>query len=383
MSKLAELLDELCPDGVEYRPLGELCSKTSRFKWENLLENAQYVDLTSVDIPTRRISATTEVDESTAPSRARQEIRVGDVLFGTTRPTQMRICIVPEAYDKQVASTGYCVLRAEQDVVLPSWLFYALQTGGFAAFLENNQSTGSYPAISDKKLKQYQIPVPPLEVQQEIVRVLDAFTDLEQSLVSELALRKKQFEEYRNTVIDDLNSKGFEYKQLSEVIDLKPGVRITKRNDSGSLYPVYGGGGESFRTDDFNRKDDFVISRFAMSENCVRYIPGDFWLLDSGISFDVGDRVEKRFVGHNLLRMQPEIFRCSSKSAQRNLKIRALLALEIPVPPLDEQQQIVTKLDAFESLINSIEKEIVLRRRQYEYYRDELLSFNPSTSRGA
>lgn len=79
---------------------------------------------------------------------------------------------------------------------------------------------------------------------------------------------------------------GVGLREIGSVIKLNFGTRITKMNDSGHQYPVYGGGGESFRTDNFNRQDEWVISRFAMSEACVRRVSGKFWMLDSGFTFD-------------------------------------------------------------------------------------------------
>lgn len=177
-------------------------------------------------------------------------------------------------------------------------------------------------------------------------------------------------------LLDELCSDGVEYLPLGEIIVLHPGVRITRKNDSGTLYPVYGGGGESFRTDNFNRANDYVISRFAMSENCVRYVPGEFWLLDSGISFETTSTVIKEYVAHNLLQMQPEIFRCSGKSAQRNLRVKDFLRLTIPVPSLEVQREIVRVLEAFTDLEQNLAAELALRKKQFEEYRRTLLD-NP------
>ena len=93
----------------------------------------------------------------------------------------------------------------------------------------------------------------------------------------------------------------WDFIQLGEVINLNFGTRITKNNDQGTKSPVYGGGGESFRTDSFNRENEFVISRFAMSENCVRFVYGKFFMLDSGFTFLIKDKylkmVNKNFIG--------------------------------------------------------------------------------------
>lgn len=173
-----------------------------------------------------------------------------------------------------------------------------------------------------------------------------------------------------------------EWSNLGEVLVPRFGTRITKSRDVGSLYPVFGGGGESFRTDSFNREDDVVISRFAMSAKCVRVVSGRFWLLDSGFTFDVCDemRVSKSFMTQVLLNMQDKIFSSSTKSAQKNIKMDRFLALPVPLPPLDVQRRISDVLDSFDALINDLSSglpaEIEARRTQYEHYRDTLLAFD-------
>lgn len=359
MSKLTELLDELSPDGVEYRPLGEVVKIRNGQDWKSQEPG---------EIPVYgsggRMKQTVAIASSEGPS----------VLL--PRKGSLEVQYVNEPiWNVDTVFTTRCDAR----FLNTRFFYFAMKS----IDLGRISTSATRPSLTQSALRKLLIPVPPLEVQQEIVRVLDAFTDLEQSLVSELELRKKQYEFYRDELLSftanggDLCSDEVEYRPLGEVIVLHPGVRITRKNDSGTLYPVYGGGGESFRTDNFNRTNDYVISRFAMSENCVRYVPEEFWLLDSGISFEATPTVLKDYVGHNLMQMQPQIFQCSGKSAQRNLRVKDFLTLTLPVPPLEAQQEIVAKLDTFDSLIQSIEQEISLRRKQYEFYRDELLNFVP------
>jgi restriction endonuclease S subunit len=138
-------------------------------------------------------------------------------------------------------------------------------------------------------------------------------------------------------------------KKLGEVIDINFGERITKNNNSGNKYPVYGGGGESFKTDHFNRENEFVISRFAIAENCVRFVVGKFWLMDSGGTFSVKkdnvDKLDKNFVGNVLFMRQKEIYNCARGGAQQNIDVDYFKKIKIPLPPLETQKQIVEKLD--------------------------------------
>jgi len=112
MSRIDDLIAGLCPGGVPFEPLGKLVKRGTNIKWADVRAQAfQYIDLTSVDRVTHAISDTETITSETAPSRAQQIVREGDVLFGTTRPMLKRYCVISAEFDGQIASTGYCVLR--------------------------------------------------------------------------------------------------------------------------------------------------------------------------------------------------------------------------------------------------------------------------------
>lgn len=199
MSKLSELIAELCPDGIEYKALGDTLVHTENIRWaEHRDEEYQYIDLTSVSRVGHRIESTETIDAQSAPSRAQQIVSAGDILFGATRPTLMRYCEVPQEYDGQIASTGYAVFRLNASIVIPRFVMHCLGTNEFMAHLETYQKGSAYPAISMRDLKKYRIPVPPLEVQREIVRILDSFQELDDALTAEIEARRKQYAYYRD-----------------------------------------------------------------------------------------------------------------------------------------------------------------------------------------
>ena len=171
---------------------------------------------------------------------------------------------------------------------------------------------------------------------------------------------------YIDRLVAELCPDGVDFYTIDELIILDFGTRITKSKDAGTIYPVYGGGGASFRTDNYNREDKYVVSRFAMSEKCVRYVSGKFWMLDSGFTYSVKDEslLSYKYISYWLLNAQQEIYACSSQSAQRNLKTAEFKRFEVPVPPLEIQEAIVEILDKFTNL--------EARTLQYEYYRDSL-----------
>ena len=205
-SKIERLIAELCPDGVEWKPLGEVTLPTSNIRWKEADRPYRYIDLTSVSRENSSIIETTEITAKNAPSRAQKLVEKDDVIFATTRPTQLRLCLIDEEYADEVASTGYCILRANRDEILPKWIYYYLSSTDFFNYVEENQSGSAYPAISDSKVKDFKIPIPPLAIQKEIVRILDKFDTLTHStsegLPREIALRQKQYEYYRDLLLN-------------------------------------------------------------------------------------------------------------------------------------------------------------------------------------
>ncbi len=202
MSKIDDMIKKLCPNGVEYKTLESVSLPVASISWaKNAGKVFKYIDLSSVDIATHAIVATKDIDSTNAPSRAQQIVRKEDILFATTRPTQMRVCNVSQEYDSQICSTGFCVLRVNQEKVLPNWVLHVLSTKDFQSFLSANQVQGNYPSISNKMLKSFSIPVPPLPIQEEIVRILDSFTKLEAELEAELEARRQQYEFYRDKLL--------------------------------------------------------------------------------------------------------------------------------------------------------------------------------------
>lgn len=174
--------------------IDKVCVKTMNVQWKGNAKTYRYIDLSSVDRETHLIGGTMEITSENAPSRAQQIVCVGDVLFATTRPTQMRLCIVPLEYDGQICSTGYVVLRANVDLVNPRWIYYQLYGDEFCRYCEHNQIRGgAYPSITNASVKAYEITMPPRNVQDEVIKSLDAFLAVVIALDEEIAARREQF----------------------------------------------------------------------------------------------------------------------------------------------------------------------------------------------
>lgn len=149
---------------------------------------------------------------------------------------------------------------------------------------------------------------------------------------------------------------GWEYKTIENCTSIEYGTRVVQKRDGGTIYPVFGGGGETFRMDRYNREDCLIIARFAMSPRCVRYVAGKFFLNDSGLSVKSKERLEQSYLNYHLLYLNDVIYQLGKGAAQRNLDVKAFRQLVVAIPPKSTQLSIVSELDKINELIR-IKKE--------------------------
>ncbi|WP_121354306.1 restriction endonuclease subunit S [Flavisolibacter nicotianae] len=381
MNRVDELIEQFCPDGVEFKPIGEVVLKTKNIRWsENTGEEFKYIDLTSVDRTTHSIVDITSINSETAPSRAQQIVQEGDVIFGTTRPMLKRYAIIPLQYDRQICSTGYCVLRPDNNIVLTNFLFHLLGTPSFYEYVEANEQGTSYPAISDSVLRKFQIPVPPLEIQNEIVSILDKFKLLEAELEAELEARKTQYEHYRNALLS-CEAKNVEWKTLGEIAKIQRGTAITKKETISGEFPVVANGPTPiYYHNEFNRNGEIiVVARSGAYCGLVSYWNEPLFLTDAFSIHPENTLLKTKFVYYFLKKDQDKIHSTKKGSGVPHVRATDFESYLIPILPLSEQEKIVSILDKFDALVNDISiglpAEIEARRRQYEYYRNKLLTF--------
>ena len=181
------------PESWEISPLGELCERTNavdpRREGDRIIE---YVDVSAVSREFLTIEATTRWTLREAPGRARKRILEGDVIFATVRPTLLRAAYVPAALNDQVCSTAFCVLRGNSERVIDKFLYYLVQRAQFIRQLAGIEHGASYPAVTDRIVKEQLVPVPSLEDQRQIVAILDAID------------RKIDLHRKKRAVLDDL-----------------------------------------------------------------------------------------------------------------------------------------------------------------------------------
>jgi type I restriction enzyme S subunit len=219
--------------GWEINKLGEVCKNVSNINWKKISIDTEYpyIDLSAVDRDSSNICDYEYVNKDNAPSRAKQVVNTGDVIFATTRPLLKRVCVITELFNNAIASTGFCVLRPTEKVI-SKWIYYKLKSDSFYKYIEPLQKGISYPAISDNEVKNFILPIPPREEQERIVAELDCLNGVIEKKKQQLkeldALAQSIFYQMFGDPIT--NEKGWETCELQKVSTLLNG-RAYKQNE--------------------------------------------------------------------------------------------------------------------------------------------------------
>ena len=161
---------------------------------------------------------------------------------------------------------------------------------------------------------------------------------------------------------------------LENLCEIEYGTRVVRKREQGTIYPVYGGGGETFRIDKKNRTGRVVIARFGMSKKCTRYVDGDFFLNDSGLTLaPKNDDLEQNFLNKIIFSLNDKIFSIGRGTAQKNLDMEAFKKLKISYPPLEEQQRIVAKLDVLFAEIDTLNQINSIRKAELIKFKKALV----------
>ena len=409
MSRLDELIAELCPDGVEYKPLSEIATITRG-------GSLQKKDFTESGVPCIHYGQIytkyglftdktfTFVSEATA---LRQKKAVtGDVVMAVTSENIEDVCkCVVWLGEEAVAVSGHtAIIHHNQDA---KYLAYYFHSSMFFAQKAKLAHGTKVIEVTPDKLNGVIVPVPPLEVQREIVRVLDNFTFLSAELSAELSARRKQYEYYKDSLLP-FEDPSVEWKPLGDICTIVRGASprpiknfITNSPDGvnwikiGDVAPgaKYITECAEKITEDGAKKSrrvkpgDFILSN-SMSfgrpyilqiEGCIH----DGWLAIS----DFDEYVSPDYLYHILTSSYIQSVmrqKASFGGAVQNLNADIVRAIEIPVLSIEQQERVVTILDRFSLLCTDISSgipaEIEARRQQYEYYRDKLLTFKEKVS---
>ena len=149
-----------------------------------------------------------------------------------------------------------------------------------------------------------------------------------------------------NISVPFLISSRWKLYSLAELAKFEYGTRIVKNQTTGNKYPVYGGGGQTFTTDDYNRESRYIISRFGMSPECVRFVEGRFFLNDSGLTLQAfSEKISQKYLDTFVYIHQNIVYSFGRGSGQKNIDMDSFKQMRIPLPPLEVQQQIVSECE--------------------------------------
>ena len=369
-------------EGWKYKKLGEVCDKVSNLKWQNVPSNSvySYVDLTAVDRDSFNITNTQSINRENAPSRAKQIIKQNDVLFGTTRPTLRRVCVVEDKNDGDICSTGFCVLRPKSEIVSSKWVFYQLMAEKYYAYIEPLQSGATYPAVTDAVVKSYIIPIPPISEQQHIVEELDLLS----SIIEKKKAQLKELDNLAQSLFYEMfgdpitNEKGWEVKKLKDCCKNYDSQRkpITAKDRIKGSIPYYGASGVVDYVRDFIFDGDFLLVSEDGANLVLRSTPiafcikGKTWVNNHAHVLKFDTLFQQKYIEFSInLR---DISMMVTGCAQPKLTQAALNNMIILYPPLSLQQQFASKIEAIEhqkELIKQSIKEVeTLFNSRMDYY---------------
>ena len=413
MSRLSEMIKELCPDGVEYRKLKEIFdtrngytpSKSNDSYWENgtipwfrmedIRENGHILSDSIQHVNSKAIKG---------------DLFPANSIIVATSATigEHALITVPSLANQRFT---YLILKHEFTGVFDiKFLFYYCYKLDLWCLSHLNQ--GSFPSVDMKQFAQFEIPVPPLPIQNEIVKMLDNFTELTAELTAELVLRKKQYNFYRDSLlnfvrVDDTivqtdrqtdrqtalrigkiwwlkQSIEVEWKTLGEVCDLIAGGDVPKGEFSQVVteeyrIPIYSNGIGEKALYGFTKSPRItqpcvtISARGTIGYSALHLTP--FYPVVRLIAAIPYKCLDVKYLFYML---QMTTFKIPQTGIPQ-LTIPMVKTYSIPIPPLDVQQKIVSILDRFDTLCNDLTQglpaEIAARKKQYEYYRDKLLTF--------
>lgn len=410
MSRVDDLIKELCPNRVTFVTLEKLFHikggytppksnpknwETSEIPWfrmEDIRENGPVLDAALSGV---------------SPAAVKNgQLFPADSLIVATSATIGEHALIRVPYLCNQRFVSLQVKEEFRNLVDIKFLHY------YAYVLDewclSNTTQSSFASVQMKGFKKFKFPIPPLEIQQEIARILDKFTQLEAELEAELEARRKQYAYYLEKLGEVLRTK-FPTTSLGDVGDWAGGNTPSKGD------PKYWENGEILWVSSKDMKSShitatkFRVTERAISEGPARMIPKGAVLVvtrssilertlpvanlatEATINQDIkaiipSGEFDHRYIYFAIKWSADEILRTIRKSggSVTSLDTKKLKGFKIPAPPLEEQRRIVAILDKFDALVNDISTglpaEIAARRKQYEYYRDKLLSFQPAAS---
>lgn len=388
MGKLEELINKLCPNGVEYKNLESITKSVNIGINPRKFFKLNPDDATGFYVTVRELNGLNGVNQTEKTDlindnainliQTRANIEKGDILFSNTG-TVGKMALVNSDILNWGVNEGIYVIKPIGDIIISKFLYYYLDSNLAYANYSRMFTGSTMKHITQKALLSLNIPVPPLEVQYEIVRILDDFTLLSAELSAELKARKKQYNYYRNAL---LSVNGKEYK-LGDIANFKTGNKPKEILDVGEYEYINAWTTNSGYSREFNIDGNKVTtpSRGEGGIGFVGYQKNDFWL--GPLCYAIWSKDENviinKYLYYELSSKKDEILKRKNTGGVPALNGCDLKTIPINVPTIDEQKRIVSILDNFkkicEDTTEGLPAEIEARNKQYEYYRDILLSF--------
>ncbi len=401
---IEELIKKECPEGVEYTTLGEVVTiargaspRPIQYFLTDEPDGVHWIKIGDVNPNDKYIVDTAEKITSDGANKSRL-LKKGSFILSNSmsfgRPYILKIdgCI----HDGWISITEY------EESFNIDFLYHLLRCKAVQAYWRMKASSGTVSNLNADIVRATPIPLPPLSVQEKIVEVLDKFTALESELQAELEARKKQYDYYRNELLN-FEGKNVEMKTLGDCGEFIRGGGLQKSDFTEEGYPCIHYGQIHTR---FNEYTDKTVA-FTSNEYAAKLKkahPGDLliattsedvdacckavaWLGDTDVAVS-GDMYIYRHNQNPKFMSQlyrTKIFQDFKKTVATGAKVvrvsgENMAKFKFGFPPMEEQLRIVSILDKFEALVNdALPKEIAARHQQYEYYRDKLLSFNSLT----
>ncbi len=357
--------------------LGDVCERVSTLNPTRDLqsETFQYIDIASVSRETKQIETSSTLLLADAPSRARQSVNENDILISTVRPNLNAVAKISAQLDGAVASTGFTVLRSNQKLLCENWLFQWVKSPSFVDDMTDKAAGASYPAVSDRIVKDSEIPLPPIAEQKRLASILDAADALRQQRRETLRVLDELAQSLFLELFGDpaTNPKGWEVVKLGDVTQINP--RMTKQLSSDqvvSFVPmacvleegrlereemrIYSQVKTGFTP--FLRNDILFAKITPCFENgkiAVATISNDcgFGSTEFHVVRKDTEKTDTIFLLHFLRqkRIRTEGERKMTGSAgQRRVPKHFLETFEIPLPPLALQQQFAAQIEELEAI---------------------------------
>ena len=391
MSKIEELIKQLCPDGVKFMKLGDILNYEQPTKY--IVKDTIYDDSFSIPVLTAGKSFILGyTDDKIGVYQASKENPV--IIFDDFTTSFKWV-----DFNFKVKSSAMKILTTKKDIDIDiRFVFYAMN----CIFYNPQDHARQWISVYSK----FKIPFPPLPIQQEIVNILDKFTMLEAELEAELEARSTQYNYYRDQLLN-FEGKEVEWKTMGEVGEFVRGNGLQKSDFTesgvgcihyGQIYTYYGT--FAYKTKSFVKKElskklrkvntgDLIITNTSENvEDVCKTIAwlGDEEIVTGGHATIFKHRENPKYLAYYT---KTQMFMSEKKKYAKGAKVidvaaKDIAKIKIPLPPVEEQERIVNILDKFEALVNDISMglpaEIEARKKQYEYYREKLLTFNEAAN---